>query len=263
MTSSAEAEERFLTTIADAVERVVRGATRADFGRELRMGADGTPTKHVDDIAEREVLRLVEATKEPHVNVLSEECGFLDRGGDLTLVVDPIDGTTNAVRGLPLYCISLALGRKRLSDVHYGLVRNIPTGDTFTARVGAGAFKNGERIRTRPFDPRDAVISPELGVHAKGEALYLASQKYYVRSFGAAALEMCFVADGALDLYYMAREKLRVIDIAASTLIVREAGGRVYNTSGENLDMELSLAPRSSVVAVGSDAGLEMMEVFR
>ena len=217
----------------------------------------------MDDLAEREVLRIVEETKDPHVNVLSEEAGFVDRGAAETLVVDPIDGTTNASRGLPLYCVSLAIGSRRLSDVRVGLVRNIPTGDDYFARRGEGAFRNGDRLRSRVFDPKDVVISPELGVHAKGQALYLASQKYYVRSFGAAALEMCFVAEGALDLYYMAQEKLRVIDIAASTLILREAGGLVLNAQGQELDMDLSLTPRSSVLAAGSREALAAMEVFR
>lgn len=257
------ADERLLRAIADGVTRVVKAGVRGDFGRELGMGADGTPTKLVDDLAEREVLRIVEQTKEPHVNVLSEECGFVDRGGDLTLVVDPIDGTTNASRGLPLYCVSLALGSRRLSDVTLGLVRNIPTGDEYVARRGGGAHRNGERLHSRVFDPADVVVSAELGVHAKREALQLAAKRYYVRSFGAAALEMCFVAEGGLDLYYMAQEKLRVIDIAASALIVRESGGRVLDASGRELDMDLSLAPRTSVIAVGSDAALEAVEVLR
>lgn len=257
------AEERLLLEIADAVEGLVKKSARADFGREIGMGADGTPTKAVDDLAEKEVLRIVESSREVRVNVLSEEAGFVDRGADATLVVDPIDGTTNAARGLPLYCIALAIGSKRLSDVRYGLVRNIPTGDTYVARRGKGAWRNGERLSVRAFDREDAIVSPELGPYAKREAIWLAAQKYWVRSFGSAALEMCFVAEGALDMYYFAPEKLRVTDIAASALIVREAGGRVYNASGEHLDCDLSLTPRTSVVAVGDDAALEVLEVFR
>lgn len=261
--SEAQTEERLLRGIADAVERLVKKSPRADFGRVVGMGADGTPTKAVDDLAEKEVLRVVESFADLRVNVLSEEVGFVDHGADLTLVVDPIDGTTNAARGLPLYCIALALGKRRLSDVHFGLVRNIPTGDTYVARRGAGAWRNGERLAVRPFDPEGAVVSPELGPYAKREALSLAAQKYWVRSFGSAALEMSFVAEGALDMYYFAPEKLRVTDIAASALLVREAGGKVYNASGEHLDCDLSLTPRTSVVAVGDDAALEVLEVFR
>ncbi len=258
-----DADERFLDTVAAAVERVVRAAPRSGFGRVLGVGADGTDTKLVDDLAEREILRLVEEAKEPHLNVLSEECGFIDRGAEETLVVDPIDGTTNAARGLPVYCVSLAIGRRALSDVRLGLVRNLATGDVYVARRGGGAFRNGERVTTREYDPMDVVVSCELGVNAKREALALASKRYYVRSFGAAAIEMCFVADGGLDLYYMAQEKLRVIDVAASTLVVREAGGCVCDARGHDLDMDLSLTPRTSVAALGSLDAMDALEVFR
>ncbi|MHB8604816.1 MAG: inositol monophosphatase family protein, partial [Thermoplasmatota archaeon] len=197
------------------------------------------------------------------LNVLSEEIGFVDRGGDRTIVADPIDGTTNAVNGLPIYCVALAVGTRRLADVSVGLVRNIPTGDTFFARRGAGAFLNGAPIHTRPFSRESAVVCPQLGKYAKREALGLAAQKYYVRALGATALEMCFVAQGAIDLYYFAPERVRITDIAGATLIVREAGGEVFDASGERLDMDLALGPRSSVVAAGSTEALEMLEVFQ
>ncbi|HLE96320.1 MAG TPA: inositol monophosphatase family protein, partial [Candidatus Thermoplasmatota archaeon] len=171
-------------------------------------------------------------------------------------------GTTNAIRGLPLYCVSLAVTEGPLSAVRTGLVRNVPTGDVYLGRLKAGAFLNGTRIRSRRFDPENAILSPTLGEYARPEALHLAQTRYNVRSLGSAALEMCFVAQGALDLYFFAPERMRVTDIAASSLIVREAGGLVRNARGDELEMETSLAPRTSVVAAGSAETLRMLEVF-
>lgn len=254
-------EEALLFDMADAVATLVARSSRADFARSLGMGADGTPTKFVDDLAEREILRILEEDG-AKLDVLSEEAGHLARGGSATLVMDPIDGTTNAVRGVPLYCVSLAVTDGPLSAVRTGLVRNIPTGDVYLGRRKGGAFLNGSRIRARVFDPESAILSPTLGEHARPDSLHLAQTRYNVRSLGSAALEMCFVAQGALDLYYFAPEKLRVTDIAASSLIVREAGGLVRNAQGKDLDMETSLLPRTSVVAAGSEETLRMLEVF-
>lgn len=254
-------EEALLFDMADAVAALVLRSPRDDFARSLGIGADGTPTKVVDDMAEKEILRILEEDG-AKLDVLSEEAGHIDRGGSATLVIDPIDGTTNAIRGVPLYCVSLAVADGPLSSVRTGLVRNIPTGDVYLGRRKGGAFLNGQRIAARRFDPESAILSPTLGEHARPEALHLAQTRYHVRSLGSAALEMCFVGQGALDLYYFAPEKLRVTDIAASTLIVREAGGLVRNASGKDLDMATSLAPRSSVVAAGSEETLHMLEVF-
>ena len=91
------------------------------------MGADGTPTQWIDRYAEDIVLDTVADTK---INILSEERGYIDNGGDYTLILDPIDGTRNAIHNIPFYAISLAIGKEKLGDVQYGLVRNIPTGDT-------------------------------------------------------------------------------------------------------------------------------------
>ncbi|HVL49833.1 MAG TPA: inositol monophosphatase family protein [Candidatus Thermoplasmatota archaeon] len=246
-----------LTAIAREVAGAVRAAPVDGFGRVVGMGADGTFTKAVDSLAEAIILKHAERRG---WNVLSEEAGEVAYGGDRLLVVDPIDGTTNASRGIPLYCISLALGRRRLSDVDCGVVLNVATGDVYAGVRGRGATLNGERIRTRPYDPDDLLVAPTLGKYAGPKAIALARLPFNVRSFGAAALEMCFVASGGLDLYFYAPERMRVIDVAASTLIVREAGGRVLDAHGAELEMDLSLKPRTSVVAASGPEMLSAME---
>lgn len=234
-----------LREMASAVARVVKETAPEGFGAEMRMGADGTPTKMVDDLAEREILTLLRE-KPRDLNLLSEEVGFVDMGGSRLLVADPIDGTTNASRGIPFYCVSLALGTRDLSDVDVGLVMNLPTGDVYEAVRGKGAFLNGRPIRVRP--------KGEQTVVSVGFPRSDAPPPGIMRSFGASALEMCLVAQGGLDAYHYAKPILRVIDIAAATLIVREAGGVVLDRDGKDLEMALTLAPRFGLTAASTKA---------
>lgn len=211
------------------------------------MGADGTPTQWIDRYAEDIVLEMVADTK---INILSEERGYIEKGGEYTLVLDPIDGTRNAVHHIPFYAISMALGKNKLGDVKYGLVRNIPTGDTYSAEKGKGAWLNREKIGVTT-DPSNTIISPVLGPSGTSQTNSLVHQ-YNIRSMGSAALEMCLVASGSTLAYINVKELLRSIDIAAAALIVREAGGEVYNAQGEKLNMPLTLNKRTSVLAVSS-----------
>ena len=135
-----------------------------------------------------------------------------------------------------------------MSDVEYGIVRNIPTGDVFVAEKNHGAFFNNKRIMIPDLPAKDHISSLALGKNFDALTLSLA-KKDIVRSLGSASLEMCMVATGALDFYVVGKEYLRVTDIAASALIIREAGGVVTNIDGEQLDMSLSLDDRTSVIA--------------
>ena len=135
-----------------------------------------------------------------------------------------------------------------LSDVEYGIVKNIPTGDVFVAEKDGGAFLNNKRIAVPEVPDKEMLSSLTLGINFDKVTLSLAKEDK-VRSLGSASLEMCMVAIGALDFYIVGKEYIRVIDVAASTLILREAGGVVTNILGETFDMPFSLDERSSVVA--------------
>jgi len=172
----------------------------------------------------------------------------LDLGGEYTFVLDPVDGTRNACRGISFYSVSLGVGRSKLDDVDFGIVRNIPAGDIYIAEKGHGAFLNNKRIHTPDLPAKEMLSSLTLGKNFDKTTLSLA-RKDKVRSLGSASLEMCMVAIGALDFYVVGKEYLRVTDIAASTLVVREAGGIVTNILGEKLDMSLNLDDRTSVIA--------------
>ena len=242
-----------LLELADAVQNAIAEIAE-DPAEVLGRGADGAPSTRIDRVAEAAVLRVLDY-EETHLNVLSEEAGFVDRAGDATLVLDPIDGTLNALRGVPAYSVSMAIGRSRLADIEEGLVRDLVSSATYYAAKGQGAKLNGRPIRVRAYDPKDLLFSIYLGSNAHPDAARIATLPRRVRNLGAASLDLCLVARGAADMYYMhsavVDTKLRAVDIAAGTLIVREAGGLVLGLDGRDLDLPLESTARTDLVAVG------------
>jgi fructose-1,6-bisphosphatase/inositol monophosphatase family enzyme len=242
-----------LLELADAVQHAV-AKIDGDPGEVVGRGADGAPSTRIDRVAEEAVLRVLDY-EGAALNVLSEEAGFVDRGGKALLVLDPIDGTHNAIRGVPAYSVSMAIGHERLSDLQEALVRDLVSGATYYAARRGGAFLNARPIRVRPVDLEDLVFSVYLGSHAAPDAARIASFARRVRVLGAASLDLCLVARGAVDLYYMhsavTETKLRAVDIAGAALIVREAGGHVLDLGGQDLDLPLTATARTDLAAVG------------
>ncbi len=253
--------KNLLEEVAEAVQSSLDRLTE-DPGEVLGRGADGAPSTRIDRVAEAAVLKTLDA-RGAKLNVLSEEAGFVDRGGTALLVVDPVDGTHNALRGIPAYSVSLAVGHVRLSDVEEGLVRDLVSGHTYHAIRSKGATLNGRPLRVRAFNPTDTLFSVYLGTNAAPEAAAVASKARRVRNLGAASLDLCLVARGAADLYYMhsavPKARLRAVDIAAGTLIVREAGGHVLTLDGGELDLPLTPQARTDLVAVGDRKILQMI----
>lgn len=247
-----------LSAIADAVQEAVEKIpSSAERRKKVCMGADGTYSSQVDKVAENAALMYIERNHLP-VNVLSEEIGFVDNGGEEVLVMDPIDGTSNAIAGIPFYTVSLAVGRTALSDTRLGYLRNLATGDVICAEKGKGATKNGKPIHVRQPVPGDVFLMIYEGNGAHPDAFALAKTVRSSRSLGCASLEMELVAEGEADGYFMKAEKytrsVRVVDIAASTIILREAGGEVYDLDDNVLDMPYDLDHRSNFLAVADDS---------
>ena len=216
------------------------------LGVNIGIGADGTPTKYIDKVAEDIAINYIKKSN-TKINILSEESGFLDFDGDYTFVIDPIDGTRNAVRGIPLYSISIGVGTHSLKDIVFGIVKNVPTGDVYTAEKGNGAFYNKRRINTPNVPDKELVFSfNNLNIFRNNNFEFNINDKF--RSLGCASIEMCMVAIGALDFYVVSDEYLRVTDIAAATLIVKEAGGFITNIQGNKLDINLNLDDRTSII---------------
>ncbi len=250
--------------IARRVEDAVRvGMKDALAGAVARkVSAAGTPSKKIDIIAENTALDVVRENGNNY-NVLSEEIGFVDNGAKETLVLDPVDGTYDAISGITFYSVSIAIGKKRQKDVWYGLVRNICTSDEYWAEKGKGSYFNGTRISPTKFRGEESVISVYLSKYTHPKTYDIVKRARRARALGCSSLEMCLVAAGKLDMYYQRGHKVRVTDIAASTLIVRESGGEVYDAdNGKALDLEITLDDRANVAAIGDESTLKAFDVF-
>jgi fructose-1,6-bisphosphatase/inositol monophosphatase family enzyme len=245
-----------LQEMAVAVQEVVLSKKGApDAFKVVGSGADGNETLTIDRLAERALLDYIEARDLP-LNVLSEEIGYIDRGEASTLVVDPIDGTYNCSHGIPFYGLSLAVGDRRFSDVQEALVRNLVTGDEYVATKGGGATLNGRPIRTRAYKDSDSLYCLYSGRTATERAHRLTTQPRRVRSLGSAALEICMVAQGSADLFFQDGLPLRITDLAAPGVVLREAGGELYTFECSPLEMALSLEDRKEVLALGDTSAL-------
>jgi fructose-1,6-bisphosphatase/inositol monophosphatase family enzyme len=219
------------------------------------MGADGSPTEELDRVAEGQILSTLEA-EGVDWDILSEEIGLVVRGGSRTLVVDPIDGSHNALRGMPFASVSLALGRKSLGGIEVGVVHDLFTGATLWAARGHGAFLDGRPIHVRPWEVRKELLFVNLGRHSTPRAVHWAERGRRIRSLGCASLEMSMVARGAADAYLFENDtptrNLRVTDIAAAYRIVLEAGGTVGDANFAPIDeFPLELGRHTSVCAWG------------
>lgn len=251
---------RLFDECAEIVERSLRDLDDERMGEEVGMGADGTPIKRIDEAAERAAVEFFK--DECEHSILSEESGLLERGGQGTIIMDPIDGTSNAILGIPFYSISLAYTPGGFSDTTVGYVKNIPTGKVYHAVKGEGSFSGNDRLNPELGEGWN--FSVYMGERAHEECTRIASMSRRTRSIGSAALEICLVAKGALDLYFLRSvdkaHSLRITDIAAAALILKEAGGEVLNEELEPIDLPLDPKAREDVIALYDE---KVKEVIR
>ena len=180
---------------------------------------------HLDLAADEVALRVLTGAG---FRVVSEESGVTGEG-DLTVVVDPIDGSTNCDHGVPFYSTSLAVMRG--NEIIAGLVMNQATGVTYVAEKGAGATRDDVAIATS----NQKVVAKSIMAFSGLPQRHLGWAQF--RALGAASLEICLVADGSLDTYGVAQySTLNPWDYLAGLLILREAGGVAADCHGEILD---------------------------
>jgi myo-inositol-1(or 4)-monophosphatase len=240
-------------------------AGTAGANRQVSRGAGGDMSRRIDLVAEKTVIDLLRKRK-VDATIIGEECGRIE-GRKGYVVMDAIDGTTNAVRGIPFYCCSLAYTTDfKLSTVTDAAIIDLARGDLYYASKGRGAFLNGKRIAAKKESPAD----PTIGINVSGvkpdvvERLApIIANADHTRQFGANALEMCFLARGLLDAYVDLRGKIRPTDIAAGYLIAKEAGAKVYSDMGSDLESDLDVKTRLSyVVVANSDMRERLSSLF-
>jgi myo-inositol-1(or 4)-monophosphatase len=229
---------------------------------KFNVGAGGDISRKIDLVGERAVI---ETMRNYHMNptIVGEECGIID-GTDGFLIMDAVDGTTNAFRGIPYCCCSLAFATgPRLSYVIEAAVIDLTNGDLYCASKGDGSFLNDRKIETKKketpdFD--DLIGGVNISAMPAEMLLSLAPLMMkikHIRHFGANALELCHLSRGLLDLSVDLRMKIRPTDVAASFLIVTEAGGKILHPTGGPIDS--SIFPGTTL----SYIGLSDIAIFR
>ena len=231
----------------------------------LGTGAGGDAMKPVDLAAEK---AIVDTLKQYSVSftLISEESGVKKFGAapqECFVTVDPIDGTTNLMHGLPFYACSIAVsGKPMLADVYASMVADLFHDVTYTALEGKGAYRDGEKIQTSKTASLDeAVVGLDLNTYKVKEFVpkltALIEKTKHIRHFGANALELCYVANGLTDAFVDVRGKLRTTDVAAGFLVVKEAGGIVSTPENQVLNVALDPKQTLSFIASGN------MEIHR
>lgn len=235
------------------------GSVEAKVG--YGVGAGGDIKKQIDITAENALVSTLQEHK-ASCTLISEESGFKQIGSkpaSFYVTTDPVDGTTNAIRGLPFADISIAVSKKPyLHDIETALVADVLHNITYTAERGKGAHKNNEPIK--PSDTallEEAVIGVDLNSFKARQLVFqlikLIETTKHLRHLGANALEMCYVADGTTDAFIDIRGKLRVTDIAAAQLILREAGGIITKPDGKSLNVPLEATQKVSFIAAANN----------
>lgn len=221
----------------------------------LGRGASGDKTYRIDKIAEDIVVSAFEKSGEA-VTIISEEIGVKDfKGGGIKVLIDPIDGSRNAIAGIPFYCTSIAVvDGNTIGNIELAYIINLINGDEFWAEKGKGAFLNGEKINAQGNDkfyliayeaqtPKNDIpqIIPLLSVFKK------------TRCLGSTALDLAYLANGAISVFVTPAPS-RSFDFAAGWLIVKEANGIITDIWGNDIETkEIGLKKSTSILASGNE----------
>lgn len=244
---------------------------------KISLGAGGDISRKIDIVAETTVINTIKSNNISPV-IIGEECGIVNLNNSNSsfsnnnnkgfVIMDAVDGTTNAIRGIPFSCCSLAFANEfKLSSVTDAVVIDLFTGDIYSASKQKGSFFNNKKISVRNEKDFISITSLEdlksidvlIGTNVSGVPLHILDEiskvisfSSHIRHFGANALELCYFARGFMDAYIDIRGKIRSTDMAAAYLIAKEAGGELYSTNGQELDSELGLKNKLSFYAVSN-----------
>ncbi len=247
-----EASKQVKQTIMPLVGTALAQET---YGR----GAGGDPKKHIDLQAERALVKTL-LNHEISFTLISEESGIKTYGEHPTCYVttDPIDGTTNTLRGLPFACSSIAISKiPRLDAIEVAAVADIFHEVVYVAQKNLGTYRNQERVESAQItELANAIIGIDFNTWKVAELTKKLNRillhTKHIRHLGANALELCYVADGTIDAFIDIRGKLRTTDIAAAALIIEEAGARISTLRNTPLTNILSPTETVAFIATGN-----------
>jgi myo-inositol-1(or 4)-monophosphatase len=227
--------QRMVGVVSDAGSFIRREFENFDISKIESKGRSNDLVSYVDKETEKMLvagLRLLL----PQAGFIGEE-GASEEGQDgLQWVIDPLDGTTNFLHGIPSFAISVALIRGK--EVLVGTVYEINLDECFYAWKGGGAYLNGNQINVSGVrDIKDSLIATGFPYSLRGKAdeyfeiiKYMVNHSHGLRRIGAAAVDLAYVACGRVEAYF--EFNIHIWDIAAGVLLVQEAGGKVTDYSG-------------------------------
>jgi fructose-1,6-bisphosphatase/inositol monophosphatase family enzyme len=237
--------------VAAEVRALVAGPDAGTLADEVGLGADGAPTSRIDAVAEVAAMAHLERLPPRwRFNILSEELGLIDRGAALTLVIDPIDATNNAITGFPYYAFSVAAVDTRPLAA---CVLNLPTDDCWTAARGHGAALNGRRLPPRPVTEIGRALFAAVRPMTEADLARLRPILFggrRLRITGCTALDVCLIASGALDAFANPNRYTnplwgeKVVDYAGAALVLEETGGALSDQAGRALAYPLDVRQR-------------------
>jgi len=256
----------FLKQIALDIYNVVNPllGTKA-AAKKSKRGAGGDISMLLDIVAENAIIDSLEKKNVPLL-LISEEIGEKYIGdkkeakkGQIKLIVDPIDGSNNAVKGIP-YCsvsIAYAVGDK-MTDITKAVVLNLNTKDIYWAEKGKGAYLNGNKINVSDLDMSQKCFF-ELNLPMNNLMINLHKlepliRKFYrIRILGSSALSLCQIANGSMEAFINLRESNRLVDVAAGVLILKEAGGKIFSLDGKEIEKNLSIEVKFPFIACNAE----------
>ena len=203
---------------------------------EVKQGEERNLVSEIDKGSEAKIIGIIRRHYPNHA-ILAEESGASDTSSDYKWVIDPLDGTTNFLHGLPIFNVTIGVEYK--GEIVAGVVYDPNLDEMFTAEKGSGAYLNGKRLKVTTSSalidsllvtgfPYNIAQNPE---NAIGHFVNFLVEARGLRRLGSAALDLSYVAAGRFDGFW--EVNLNPWDMAAGILLVREAGGRVTDFAGQ------------------------------
>jgi myo-inositol-1(or 4)-monophosphatase len=224
-------DDRFLSVAIAAAKEAGR-IQKVHFGNTTRVELKGetNPVTEVDRLCEKAIVQMIRDVFPDH-DLLTEETPFEGRGAPCKWIIDPLDGTTNYLRGYP--CFAVSIGLEIEGEMQIGVAYHPILDELFCGEKGKGAFLNGNRLHVSRVDTLDRsfLCTGFPYVLREDPDLYLSYfREFAIRSFairrpGSAVLDLCYLAAGRFDGFWELR--LHPWDVAAGSLIITEAGGKV------------------------------------
>lgn len=237
-----------------------RHAQGCNLAKNLGIGADGEVTTYIDDFSERFLI-----DRFGRYEMLTEEKGRIGNS-DIVLIIDPIDGTTNAKRNFGWFSVAIAIYSKTENAVIGGFVGDLRTGDVYKAQKHKGSYLNGNRICVSKTTLNKSFVGVSRPIYDADFSLFrkIVQAGSSARMIGCPSLEICSVASGKLDWSCQIHTKphATVMDVAAAGIILNEAGGLILNERMGKIPLSLNLMNRFNFIAFSPSLKKELKKIF-